>query len=515
MISFGERKPLAKLLSVWCALCVALTGCSQVVKDSPEKLSDQSASEENTSDPSEQKKETVLQLCFDSSDSFHPFAAETQTQYELFALLYDGLIKVSPEYEVEYKIASKVVISGTTCQITLSGQSFSDGSKITPQDVVYSFEKAAASSLYGAQLSDMESCEASANGVTVTLKRANRYFVYDLDFPIIKEASANADIPIGCGRYALQKNGNTYRMEQNPQYGSAVALPAIELTALQGNDSRLYAVKTGAITAYLEDSSEEVGATVGTWTASVSLNHLVFVGINPENPLFADALVRKAMYAAIDSNTILSQAYGSQGVIALAPVNPWFTNAMDYDFSAHGAYNAEQAKKLLEQAGFTLSDTSCRVNGAGKELKVTILVNKNNSARYSAAYLISGMLEAVGFSVTLEQVGYSEYLERIKAGEFDLYIGETAQTLDCSNEVFLSGDASYGIGEESDFGFAEAVSAFFASEQGEKAYLDFIFEQVPMIPILYRNGLMIYSKQVENQVITAPHDIFYNIEEWF
>ncbi len=515
MISLRKRRQLVGLLSVWCAFCMIFTGCSQVRKDSPEDLSDQNSSETTESDSKEPEKETVLQLCFDSGDSFSPFDAKTQTQYELFPLLYDGLIKISPEYGIEYKIASRVKISGTACQITLGNKKFSDGSRVTAQDVVYSLEKAAASSLYGAQLSDMESCKASEDGVTITLKRKNRYFAYNLDFPIIKKASAGADIPIGCGRYALQKNGNTYRMEQNPQYGSKAELPVIELTALQGDDSLLYAVKTGTITAYLEDSSEGVGATVGTWTASVSLNHLVFLGINPKNPLFSDAAVRQAMRAAVDNNTILSQAYGSQGVIALAPVNPWFTDAMEYDFSAHEAYNAEQAKELLEQAGFTLSNTSCRVNSAGKELKVTILVNKNNSARYSAAYLISGMLEAVGFSVTLEQVPYSEYLERIEKGEFDLYIGETAQTLDCADEVFLTGNASFGIGRESNFGFAEASDAFFADESGEKAYLDFIFEQVPMIPILYRNGLMIYSKQVENQVITAPHDIFYNIEEWF
>lgn len=505
-----NKKIFLALLLILCLIC---SGCAEAIDSIPQQTGSSDATSSAESD-SIQKKDVVYRFYYDSGDSFHPYEAKTQTQYSLFSLLYDGLIKISPEYTVEYQIADSVKIADGACRIRLKNIRFSDGSAVTAEDVVYSFEQAKQSALYGKQLSKAESCEVQDGEIVISLTDSNRFFVYDLDFPIIKKSTGTESIPVGCGRYVLEKNGNSYRMVTNMQYPDAKKLPDIELTVLKSNDSMLYAVKTGAITGYLEDSGEDAVATIGTWTASVSLNHLVFVGVNPESEVLSDERVRQAILLSIDSNAILTQAYGSQGVIASAPVNPRLTDNMSYDFSAQELYNVDAAKELLEQAGYQISDTSVRKNRKGQMLSVRILVNKNNSARYSTAYLISGMLESVGFAAEIEKVSYDEYLERIETGDFDLYIGETSQLLDSSLDVFLTGSASYAIGEDSKLTFAAAAKKFFKSQKGEQAFFDAVFEQVPMIPLLYRNGLMIYSKSIENKVITAPHDMFYNIADW-
>ena len=86
--------------------------------------------------------------------------------------------------------------------------------------------------------------------------------------------------------------------------------------------------------------------------------------------------------------------------------------------------------------------------------------------------------------------------------------------MDASMDVFTSGEASFGLGEGSTLTFAEAAANFLASSSGETKFFDAVFYEVPMVPLLYRNGLMIYSKSVENKVVLAPHDMFYNIEDW-
>ncbi len=505
-----------RLLIFLLVVCLMFAGCTKQPEDltSSDLLTEEqqpTKDEVSQADP----KQTVYRFYYDSSDSFHPFYAKTKTHYNLFPLVYDGLIKVSPEYTVEYKLAKSVRIKQNICRIRLNDAYFSDGSRVTPEDVVYSFELAKAQgSLYSASLADAAECTVQEETVVITLERENRFFVYNLDFPIIKKESGEDAMPIGCGRYVLQKNGNAYHMVQNDRYPTDAVLPDIELTVLKSNDSMLYAVKTDSITAYAEDSAEGTVATIGTWTASTSLSHLVYLGINHENTVLAQDAVRKAMLCAIDSNAVLTQGFGSQGVITGTPINPWLTDGMEYDFSAQGTHDVEQAKQLLEEAGYRVTDSSVRKDPAGKPLAVSILVNKNNSSRYSVAFLIGGMLEAVGFSVEIERVSFDEYTERIETGDFSLYIGETAQTLDCALDIFTSGSASYSIGRESNLQFSAAADAFFASGKGEQAFFDTIFHEVPMIPLFYRNGLMIYSKSIENKVITAPHDIFYNIEQW-
>lgn len=507
------------ILSLWLCLCLLLSGCQAGDPIMPEAPPANFSSGEQTTVEKPSPANQIYRFYYDSADSFHPFEIRTQTQYYLMSLLYDGLVKVSPEYTLEYRIADAVSIDAESREysIRLTGKKFSDGSKITPQDVVYSFEQAKREgSLYAGGLKDAERCEINGkNGVVITLSKANRFFAYNLDFPILKKGS-DGRMPIGCGRYILKKSGNAYRMEPNAFYSfpEGKKLPDIELSVLKSNDSMLYAVKTGAITAYADKSGGGGSAAVGTWMTSVSLNHLVFVGINPKRPILSMPEVRKAMLLAIDSSAVLAKAYGSQGVIASTPLNPRLTDNMSYDFSGQELYDLEQAKQLLENAGYRTAATNVREDKKGKPLTVSLLVNKNNSSRYSAAYLIAGMLESVGFAVNLERVPYDEYEERIVSGNFDLYLGETSQPLSCSMDIFLTGAASYGIGKEGTLSFAPLAEKFLKSERGEQEFFDTFFEEVPMIPLLYRNGWMIYSKSIENKVKPAPHDMFYNIEDW-
>ncbi len=505
-----------KILWSWfLVFCLLFTGCNTPpVQEETSKSVTESKLEEQPQQST--AKATSYRFYYDSSDSFHPFQAKTQTQCDLFPLIYDGLIKVSPEYKLEYQIAKSVKVSGNTCRVTLKEDTvFSDGTFVTPKDVIDSLEMAMQKgSLYAAQLSGVKSIQKQNGDIVIELKKANRFFAYNLDVPIIKSGVAEKELPVGCGRYVLHKKGNSYSMKPNVDYGSSKKLLDIELSPLKSNESRLYAVKTGAITAYVENSAEDAVSTTGTWTTSVNLNHLVFLGINPKNSLLSAPVVRQAILLGIDNSSILTQAYGSQGITTNTPVNPQLTNVMEYDFSQQEQYNPEKAKQILEEAGYHVTDTHIRTNDSGKQLSFNLMINKNNSSRYSAAYLISGMLETIGIEVKIEQVSFDEYAERIASGDFDLYLGETRQKLDSSLDVFLTGAASSGISKGSKQSFYSAANAFLQSPKGEKVFFDTFFNEVPMVPLLYRNGLMIYSKSVHNTVITAPHDMFYNIADW-
>lgn len=85
-------------------------------------------------------------------------------------------------------IAEKGDISGTSVTVTLSGARFSDGSSVSPQDVVYSFNKAKASSRYGQLLSNIQSAKASGGAVTFTLSSPDPYVLNALSFPVVKTA---------------------------------------------------------------------------------------------------------------------------------------------------------------------------------------------------------------------------------------------------------------------------------------------------------------------------------------
>ena len=102
-----------------------------------------------------------LVLPYSNNDSLNPFFAVGTENISLTDLAYDPLFKVKADYTPENVIAEKGDISGTSVTVTLSGARFSDGSSVSPQDVVYSFNKAKASSRYGQLLSNIQSAKAS------------------------------------------------------------------------------------------------------------------------------------------------------------------------------------------------------------------------------------------------------------------------------------------------------------------------------------------------------------------
>lgn len=86
-----------------------------------------------------------------------------------------------------------------------------------------------------------------------------------------------------------------------------------------------------------------------------------------------------------------------------------------------------------------------------KELKLNILVNKNDN-RTACAALLKNQLETVGFTVTIDEVSTKEYTRRVKGVEFNLYIGEVKLSDDMSLYPFFddnSGGVRYGIDNKS------------------------------------------------------------------
>ena len=83
-----------------------------------------------------------LTLLYSSADTFNPYTAATDINRQLCRLLYEPLLKTDNSYNISYSLAQSAEVKGKECTVSLKSRYFSDGTALTAEDVVYSFNLA-------------------------------------------------------------------------------------------------------------------------------------------------------------------------------------------------------------------------------------------------------------------------------------------------------------------------------------------------------------------------------------
>ena len=135
----------------------------------------------------------TLKLAFCANDSLNPYSAQSKMNKQLTSLMFDPLVKLDNSLNPNLVLAQDVVVSGNNCTVTLKSVMFSDGSYVSGDDVVLSYNLAITSpnSIYTSQLNNVSSCNSNGQKIVFTLKTSDPNFSNLLDFPIIKSGTLN------------------------------------------------------------------------------------------------------------------------------------------------------------------------------------------------------------------------------------------------------------------------------------------------------------------------------------
>ena len=162
-------------------------------------------------------------LCFayNREDTLDPFSAATQLNVCLSPLLYEPLLRPGTDFSPTLVLAqSAEQTDSTRIAVTLRANAvFSDGSAVTGDDVVYSFNKAKASENYRVALSNVQAASAKRGVITFTLSSADPNGSYNLYFPIIKRSTdtgAASTAAVGSGAYVFKADRQMLRTPKTP-----------------------------------------------------------------------------------------------------------------------------------------------------------------------------------------------------------------------------------------------------------------------------------------------------------
>jgi len=394
--------------------------------------------------------------------------------------IYQGLVKYKgATTEVIPALAEKWEVSkdGTVWTFTLrKGVKFHDGNPFDAAAVVWNFDRWRLSKhpqhenqtkagqtfeYYEAQYGgfDEKSLITKVEAVNpatvrITLKApqgpflANlAMFVFDLVSPkaVEKWGTEFGKHPVGAGpfKFVEWKVGQEVILEPNKDYWDKANMPKIQrlvIRNIKDNSQRLAALKAGEVQGFEGLNPDDVKVVRADPNLQILLrptNTTGYVAFNYKVKEFRDPRVRQAIAHAINKKGIVDALYGGTGMVAtqFQPPPLWGYNKELKDY----AYNPEQAKSLLRDAGF------------GQGLKeITWEDGKREPLQFwympvsrpyfpnpkEIAEAIAADLAKAGITVQLQTTDWTVYLDKRKNGQLPLYmLGWTGDNGDPDNFV--------------------------------------------------------------------------------
>ena len=445
----------------------------------------------------------TLKLPYSRTDSLNPFLAESSVNIQLMSLLYDGLYTLDKSYNPVPCIAESCIAGATALNITLSPDAvFSDGTAITAQDVVFSFNLAKSSPAYSSRLSNFTAANASsANMLVMTLGSPDPYAAACLDFPVVKNFS-EGDLPLGSGRYTVEKTQDTYYLVVNTKKTDFnPKIKTVKLVAVNDGVSLAGSLEIGNITVFCDDLSGGEYARINAKTVEMGINNLVFLAFNSKSELMACVPLRRAINLIINRTQLADTAFQGHARIAYTPFNPDWEPLLTKDLVI--SRNPAGAQTLIDESGYDIASDN-----------LSLLVNRDNPFKVEAAEFIAESLTAAGFDVTVRALGLDDYLQAVKDGEFDMYIGEIRLNNNMDLSALMPG-GSVSAGIPADCPSAARYKQLLEGGCELMDYINSFNEDLPFLPLCYRNAAVSYTNSLAGDYACCDSDIYSDIASWY
>ena len=333
-------------------------------------------------------------------------------------LIYSGLVEIAPNLEPVPELAeSWESPDPQTIIFTLRPDlTFSDGTPLTSEDVVFTYEtildpdfNAPQRALY----TPIESVEA-IDERTVQFNLSSPYapLLAYLDMGIVSKAAVESGVdinrePIGAGPMKLVAwdSGSSIRLEANESYwGGAPEIDAVTLQIIGDNSSRAQAFEAGDLDVIQPPLSpqdierlkndERFGNVI---MAGLGVTYLNF---NVSDPLLSDPEMRQAFAMLVDQDTIVNQIYQGVDEVAHSVLMPgsWAYS----DAISHPAFDPAGAVEKFAELGWTDTNNDGVLDKDGKPLKVILSTHREDPNRVQSVEYLQAVFQSAGVQAEVQ-----------------------------------------------------------------------------------------------------------------
>ena len=358
------------------------------------------------------------------------------TAYRVNNLLYDGLVQLNSDLQPVPDLAESWTNPEPTVWIfnLREGVRFHDGSKLTADDVVFTFEtildpelKARFRSLF----TPIDSIEAvDARTVRITLKEPYAPLLSYLDMGIVPRAyvEGGADLssePVGTGPLMLAgwERGSRIILEPFADHWSDGAnVDGFEFVVVGDNTARAQAFEAGDLDIIQSPlSPQDIGRLVADdrfGNAVMGGLGITYLNINVSNPLLADAGLRRALSMLVDQDTIVNQIYEGVDQVATSILLP---SSWAYDASiTQPGFDPEGAAAVFAESGWTDSDGDGMLDKDGSKLSLVLSTHSEDPNRIQALEYIQAIMLQNGVDASISIADWPAFSAGVRGGEHQI-----------------------------------------------------------------------------------------------
>lgn len=365
---------------------------------------------------------------------------------DLVSLIYSGLFKYNLDGDIENDLAESYEISEDkkTYIVRLKNNlKWHDGQELNIDDVVYTFniiKNPAYKSILRQNFQGVEISTVDDNAIKFELKKPYFGFLNNLVIGIVPKhvwqeiqpdrfSLAELNLrPIGSGPYMFEdfqkdSNGNitTYKLSAfKDYYGGFPYISKLNFNFYPNEDIMIEDFNKKEISGMGDISPEKLSSLKSS--RNVEIRELVFpryfaIFINQTKSVaLSYDEVRKALSISIDRQGMVDSVLHGRGFPLYSPLLPQMKGYSD--FSSEYTYNPEEAKKILDEAGWKISEDDGIRKKDNDKLEFEIITTDWPQIAESADFLKS-QWEMVGAKVNIKILSSSDFQQNyIKTREY-------------------------------------------------------------------------------------------------
>lgn len=315
-------------------------------------------------------------------DDINPLSSKSVYGWRNLRLIYDKLVRLSPEIEpVPWAASEWDIVSDTEIDIVLrDGMTFHDGEPVTVEDVKFTYELFINEKVeyFASFLAPIDTVEITGdNTIRFTLKYPYAPFIMNTlaQIPILPkhiweniENPANYDNSdaIGSGPFKMVRfqTGEELVVERFDDYFDPPIIDGYIFQIFASPEGVLSALELGTIDMVSYDlvpaHTEQIENNEGGKYDHLELTEahdtgFFYLGLNLEKPPFNNKAFRVALAHLVDYDLALDvhlNGYGARGGggLVIVAANEFWHNP---EVPIYDTYDPERAREILEEAGFT------------------------------------------------------------------------------------------------------------------------------------------------------------------
>ena len=344
-------------------------------------------------------------------------------------LIQSTLITTNTELEFVNDLATSYECSddGLTWTFTIRDDvKFTDGEPLTARDVAFTVMGVATSTAGTADLTMVESAEATDDTtVVITLTKPFNALLYTLAVVgIVPEHAYGPDYganPVGSGRYMLEQwdRGQQVILKANPDYYGEKPTMDRVIVVFMEEDASLAAAQSGQVdvaytsAAFADLAPAGYGLLVCTSVDSrgISLPCVAAGGTKGDgdvdypmgNDVTCDLAIRQAMNYGLDRQTSVNNVLNGYGTVAYSVSDgmPWYSPYMACE------YDAVKAAQLLDDAGWVPGGDGIREKD-GLRASVDLYYAAGDSTRQALSADFANQMRALGIEVSIKGASWDD-----------------------------------------------------------------------------------------------------------